>query len=92
MARRDWLHWGTVTGEEQTVNGIKIRPQSWALRLTTPWGGFVHNRAESLLVEKDGVTQEVAVIDVWRRVRLALIILWVMAVAVRLAVEEEAKG
>lgn len=73
-----YVSWKPVTGEPQVVGDQVIRLQGQAISLRTPFGGFVWNRPTAVLVEKDGVTDEVPIMDV---TRYALIGIGVMGVA-----------
>jgi hypothetical protein len=72
-----YLNWEPVTGEPQVVGNRIIRMQAQAISLITPFGGFVWNRPTAVLVEKDGITDEVPIID---PTRYALISIGVMGV------------
>ena len=61
-----YFKWEPVTGEPQVVGDRVIRLQAQAIMLNTPFGGFLWNRPTAVLVEKDGVTDEVPIVDVTR--------------------------
>ena len=52
---------------------LSITPQSQALSLRWPNGGFVWNRPVAVRVEKDGQVERVPIVDI---TRLAQVILW----------------
>ncbi|MCB8984740.1 MAG: hypothetical protein H6659_13005 [Ardenticatenaceae bacterium] len=64
---------GTTTGQPITVGGRTIVPEAQAVALNTPLGGFVWNRPTAVLVEQDGVTARVPILDV---TRFALLAIW----------------
>ncbi len=70
---KDVLQWQTISGEEVTIGDVTLTPQSQALTLRWPNGGFVWNRPVAVLVERDGQTERVPVVDVTRIVQLALL-------------------
>ncbi len=72
-----FFNWEPVTGEPQVVGDRVIRLQSQAISLNTPFGGFLWNRPTAVLVEKDGNTDEVPIVDI---TRYALISIGVMGV------------
>ena len=61
-----YFKWEPVTGEPQVVGDRVIRLQAQAIMLNTPFGGFLWNRPTAVLVEKDGITDEVPIVDVTR--------------------------
>ncbi len=61
-----YFKWEPVTGEPQVVGDHVIRLQAQAIMLNTPFGGFLWNRPTAVLVEKDGITDEVPIVDVTR--------------------------
>jgi hypothetical protein len=69
------VNWKPVAGEPQVLGDQTIRLQAQAISLITPFGGFVWNRPTAVLVEKDGYTDEVPIVDV---TRYALISIGVM--------------
>lgn len=72
-----YVSWKPVTGEPQVFGDRVVRLQAQAISLITPFGGLVWNRPTAVLVEKDGVTDEVPILDV---TRYALIGIGVMGV------------
>ena len=61
-----YFKWEPVIGEPQVVGDRTIRLQAQAIMLNTPFGGFLWNRPTAVLVEKDGITDEVPIVDVTR--------------------------
>jgi hypothetical protein len=74
---KKYVNWKPVVGEPQKVGERVIRLKSQAISLITPFGGFVWNRPTAVLVEEDGTTDEVPIID---PTRYALIGIGVMGV------------
>jgi hypothetical protein len=54
----------TYTGQRWTVGDVAITPESQALTLRWPGGGFVWNRPVAVLVERAQETERVPVVDV----------------------------
>jgi len=70
---KDVVQWQTILGEEVTIDDVTLTPQSQALTLRWPKGGFVWNRPVAVLVERDGQTERVPVVDVTRIAQLTLL-------------------
>ncbi len=79
----DILQWRTVSGATVTSGGVSVTPQSQALIVHTPIWSYVWNRPVAVLVERDGQTERIPIVDV---TRLALIALSFSVVAAILAV------
>jgi hypothetical protein len=63
----------TMTIRSPSGGNIYLTPESQALTLRWPWGGFVWNRPSAITVEKDGSIQRLPIIDVTRLIQLGLI-------------------
>jgi hypothetical protein len=61
------------SGEAVAVGDATITPQSRALILRWPYGGFVWNRPLAILVERDGGTERIPVMDVTLVAQAALL-------------------
>jgi hypothetical protein len=61
-----------------TVDGITVTPQSRALVVRLPQGGFVWNRPTAVLVERDGRVRRIPIVDVTRILQLCLLALAVL--------------
>ena len=66
------ISWRTESGEPLRAGAVTVRPQSQALRLQLPFGGFVWNRPVAVLVEDGEGTRRVPIHDVTRIALLAL--------------------
>ena len=76
MARlKDIIQWQTVSGNPMTVSNVSVTPQSQALILRWPFGGFVWNRPVAVLVEQNEPhrVERIPVVDVTRIVQLGLL-------------------
>jgi hypothetical protein len=69
---KDTFQRQTLTGDPIAVGEVTITPESQALTLRWPRGGWVWNRPTAILVERDGETERVPIVDVTRQAR------WVM--------------
>jgi hypothetical protein len=69
---RDLIQLHTFAGEPTTTGDITVTPQCKALSIHWPRGGLVWNRPVAVLVERDGQTRRVPIVDVTRAVQLAL--------------------
>lgn len=63
---KDIIQWQTVSGEELAVGNVSLTPQSQALTIRWPNGGFVWNRPVAVLVKRGGRTERVPIVDVTR--------------------------
>jgi hypothetical protein len=62
----------TQSGQPVTVNGVTITPQSQAFTIRWPYGGFVWNRPVAVMVERDGQSERIPIVDVTLVGRMAL--------------------
>lgn len=69
----NWIEWQTKTGEPITAGGRTITPQSQALVIRLPFGGFVWNRPTAVLVGHDNQTEQIPISDTTRLIQLALL-------------------
>jgi hypothetical protein len=69
----DVIQWQTVSGEQVTVGDVTCSPQSRALTVRWPNGGFVWNRPTAVLVERGGQTERIPIVDVTRIAQLTLL-------------------
>jgi hypothetical protein len=63
----------TYSGEAMTLGDATITPQSQALAVRWPNGGFVWNRPLAILVERDGATERIPIVDVTLMAQSALL-------------------
>lgn len=79
----DVVQWQVVSGEEVTAGDVTLTPQSQALTISWPNGGFVWNRPVAVLVERGGQTERIPVVDVTRIAQITLLGLgFVLSIAV----------
>jgi hypothetical protein len=68
-----WIEWQTKTGEPVTAAGRTITPQSQALVIHFPFGGFVWNRPTAVLLQQGDQTEQIPIVDITRLVQLAML-------------------
>ena len=69
---RERIKWQKVSGAAVTVGDVSATPQSQALSVRWPHGGWVWNRPVALLVERNGKRERIPIVDVTRVAQLAL--------------------
>jgi len=69
------VQWQTISGSPVMVGDVTVTPQSKALIVRWPFGGFVWNRPVAILVKRDGshFVERMRVVDVTRIVQLGLL-------------------
>ncbi|MBN1317300.1 MAG: hypothetical protein JXA42_17590 [Anaerolineales bacterium] len=93
MPKSEFIQWKTHCGEPIQVGELSITLQSQSLTVRSPsrWpGGFVWNRPTGVLVERDGVTERIPIVDVTRMAQVGLVGLAFLAfifVLVRLLIQ-----
>ncbi|MFW5940874.1 MAG: hypothetical protein ACOC9C_01085 [Chloroflexota bacterium] len=66
------VKWQATEGETVTAHGYAVTPQAQALSVRLPLGGIVWNRPLAVLVEQDGTTQRIPILDLTRIAQLAI--------------------
>ena len=64
------FQWETLTGEPIIVGDTTVTPNSHVLSIRLPFGGLVWNRPAAVVVERNGQTERIAILDVTR------VVLW----------------
>lgn len=72
MQLQDLIQWQTHSGQKITVGDISITPQSRALVVRWPYGGFVWNRPTALLVNRGDSAEHIPIEDLTRKLQLTL--------------------
>jgi hypothetical protein len=62
-----------ASAEAVTVHGVTVTPRSRALVVRGPRGGLVWNRPTAVLVERDGKSCRVPIVDVTRILQAGLL-------------------
>ncbi|HEX6553814.1 MAG TPA: hypothetical protein VF026_13695 [Ktedonobacteraceae bacterium] len=73
MRLKDVFQVQTVSGQPVTVNDVTVTPQSQALIVRLPIGGFVWNRPTAILVKRDEATKRFPIVDITRILQLSLL-------------------
>ena len=73
MRLKDLFQVQTVAGQPVIVGDITVTPQSQAIIVRLPIGGFVWNRATAILVEQDGQAKRLLIRDITRILQLSLL-------------------
>ena len=81
---KDQFQVQTVVGQPVIVGNIRVTPQSQAIIVRLPIGGFVWNRPTALLVEQDGQAKRIPIRDLTRILQLGLLGFCVVLSIVRL--------
>ncbi len=70
---KDTFNWQTISGDKVTIGDVTVMPQSQALTIRWPNGGFVWNRPAAVLVERGAQTERIPIVDVTRIAQLGLL-------------------
>ena len=73
MRLKDVFQVQTVSGQPVTVESVTVTPQSQALIVRLPIGGFVWNRPTAILVERDETAKRFPIVDITRILQLWLL-------------------
>ena len=70
---KDTFQYQTLLGDPITIGDLTITSQSQALTIRWPGGGWVWNRPVAILVERDGGTERIPIVDVTRVAQWAML-------------------
>ncbi len=84
--------WQRSTGAPIVAGGQTVTPEAQVLSVRWPGGGFVWNRPVALIVEKDGRTRRLSVIDLTRIVQIGLLSLAVAVLVLAYSQPARRKG
>lgn len=70
---KELLQWRTISGDKVTIGDVTVTPQSQALTIRWPKGGFVWNRPAAVLVEGGERTERIPIVDVTFIAQLGLL-------------------
>jgi hypothetical protein len=85
----DFIQWQTTSGQRMSLGDVAITPQAQALLLCWPKGGWVWNRPAAIVIEKNGQTRRVSIIDVTRWIQLTF---WLIPVVLGLIMWLKRRG
>ena len=66
------IQWQMVNGQSVMAGDITVTPQAQALSVRLPFVGFVWNRPVAVVVEQNGRSERIPIIDITRLVIVAL--------------------
>ncbi len=69
----DMISWKTETGDSVEAGDVTLTPQSRALLVRWPNGGWVWNRPVAVMVERGGETERLPIVDVTRKAQVGLL-------------------
>ena len=72
MSLKDRISYELVTGEPMTVDNATLTPEARVLSVRWPNGGWVWNRPVTMVVEQDGHSERLPIVDVTRIAQLSL--------------------
>lgn len=81
------VQWQTRLGTPLVCDDFTVTPQSQALVVRGTNSGFVWNRPVALLVEREGVTERVPIIDVTRIAQIGIVVMGLVFGLVSLIVQ-----
>ena len=85
----DYIRLETTSAEPIVVGNTRITPQAQAFSLRFPFGGFVWNRPTAVLVERDGETRRIPIVDATRVAQIVLFgLVLTFSVIITLAVSQ----
>lgn len=70
---KEMFTWQTLSGDKAASGDVAVTPQSQALIVRWPNGGFVWNRPVALLVERGEGTERIPIVDATRLAQLGLL-------------------
>ena len=79
---KDLIQLQTNTGEKITAGNLSLTPQSKALTIRLPFGGFVWNRPVAVLVEENGQTRRIPIVDATRMAQVGVLALALVSVII----------
>ena len=83
---KEMLKWQRLSGDKVSVGDVTVTPQSQALTVRWPNGGFVWNRPVSVLVQRGEESERIPIVDVTRMAQLGLLGLGIVFSVVALMV------
>ena len=70
---KDFVQLQTTSGAALTIGDTTLTPQSQALVVRLPFGGFVYNRPAAIIVERDGHVTRIPIVDMTRLAQVGLL-------------------
>jgi hypothetical protein len=72
MRVKEMINWQTETGDSVAVGDVTLTPQSRALVVRWPNGGWVWNRPVAVLVQRGEEMERIPIVDATRRAQVGL--------------------
>jgi hypothetical protein len=69
-----WIQLESSRGEPVQAGDATLTPESQALRVQWPGGGFVYNRPAAVTVERGGLSERLRVLDTTRLAQIAFLL------------------
>ena len=91
-ALKSTVQWQTEYGKTIDVGDLRVTPQSQALVVRWPNGGWVWNRPTAVLVEQDGQVERIPVMDVTRIIQIGLLGISLFFLVTRILTSRKSKG
>jgi hypothetical protein len=79
---KDIIQFQTNTSEKITTGNVSLALQSRALIIRLPFGGFVWNRPTAVLVEENGQTKRIPIVDATRLAQVGVFALALVSVII----------
>ena len=79
---KDFIQLQTNTGEKITAGNLSLTPQSKALTIRLPFGGLVWNRPVAVLVEENGQTRRIPIVNATRLAQVGVLALALVSVII----------
>ncbi len=70
MSFKKLVQWQTKSGDKITIGNVNVTPQSQALIIRWPYGGWVWNRPTGVVVEQGERVERFPIVDITRLIQL----------------------
>lgn len=70
---KQFISWQTHTGDAIEIDDITVIPQSQALQVKFPFGGFVWSRPTGVMIERNGRIETFPILDITRIALVAIL-------------------
>ena len=86
---KDFIQLLTNTGEKITAGRFSLTPQSKALTIRLPFGGLVWNRPVAVLVEENGQTRRIPIVNATRLAQVGVFALVLVSVIISAVIAQK---
>ncbi len=73
MSFKKLVQWQTKSGDKITIGNVSVTPQSQALTIRWPYGGWVWNRPTAVVVEQGKRVERFPIVDITRLFQLTFL-------------------